>query len=668
MLRALGFGGDWVNLLMLCVNSVSYSILVNGEVAGQVRPTRGIRHGDPLSPYLFIICAEGFSTLLQMAEACRDIHGVRVARGAPAITHLFFADDSLLFFKASEREALKVKECLDVYSRASGQLINFEKSSAVYSSNTPSHVRAVVSELIGVPEAADLGRYLGLPSMLGRNKTAVFRYIESNVRARIGMWQNKLLSRAGKEVLLKSIAQALPIFTMSVFLLPMRVCDTLEKLYNRFWWGGGGQDRRGIHWLSWGRMCIPKSRGGLGFKKLHEFTMALLAKQGWRILINPESLVSRLLKARYFPTKDFMDAQLGCNPSFIWRSIHAGRKVLDLGVTRRVGDGMDTKIWGRGWLAGDSHVNLRTPCVEYLQDARVHGLLDGQGQWDLSILRDIFLEEDVPKILATPVSSQFRDSWRWVGDVRGCYTVKNGYRRLTEEASSQNTADGFQAWNALWSAPIPPKVKNFLWRCALNILPVRDNLRIKMGSKNVLQGRNFFEFLSTVIGNATVDVVMHAAAVLWIVWSTRNDVVWKAVFGAGASFGIVVRDHGRRFIAAKSGWLNDVDDPYMAEAIGVREALTWLKAQDHSVIILESDCLNFCTAFNSVISDFSYVGLVVKQCVSIARDMGSVKVSHVKRSANRVAHALARVTVSLSDSGVWYGIPPICIENVLTQE
>ncbi|XP_019159715.1 PREDICTED: uncharacterized protein LOC109156333 [Ipomoea nil] len=380
-----------------------------------------------------------------MAEERGDIHGVRVARGPPAITHLFFAGDSLLFFRANEREALKVKECLDVYSWASGQLINFEKSNAVYSSNTPTHIRAVVSELIGVPEAADLGRYLGLPSMLGRNKTAVFRYIEGNVHARIGTWQNKLLSRSGKEVLLKSIAQALPIFTMSVFLLPLRVCDTLEKLYNRFWWGGGGPDRQGIHWLSWGRLCIPKSRGGLGFKKLHEFNIALLAKQGWRILIHPESLVSRLLKARYFPTKDFMDAQLGSNPSFIWRSIHAGRKVLDLGVARRVGDGIDMKIWGRGWLTDSSHVNLRSPCVEYLQEARVQGLLDGQGHWDLNILRDIFLEEDVPRILATPVNSQFRDSWHWVGDVRGCYTVKNGYRRLTEEADSQITSDRFHA-------------------------------------------------------------------------------------------------------------------------------------------------------------------------------------------------------------------------------
>ncbi|XP_019182510.1 PREDICTED: uncharacterized protein LOC109177579 [Ipomoea nil] len=162
--------------------------------------------------------------------------------------------------------------------------------------------------------------------------------------------------------------------------------------------------------------------------------------------------------------------------------------------------------------------------------------------------------------------------------------------------------------------------------------------------------------------------------------STRPPVEWippprntikcnvdAAVSGNGASFGIVVRDHDGRFVAAKCGRLVGEEDPYMAEVLGAKEALAWLKMQHHSNIILESDCLNFCNAFNSCISDHSCVGLVVKQCLSIAKDIGNVSVSHVKRSANRVARELARATVSMSVSGVWTGIPPSCIASLLSQ-
>ncbi|XP_019178318.1 PREDICTED: uncharacterized protein LOC109173534 [Ipomoea nil] len=114
----------------------------------------------------------------------------------------------------------------------------------------------------------------------------------------------------------------------------------------------------------------------------------------------------------------------------------------------------------------------------------------------------------------------------------------------------------------------------------------------------------------------------------------------------GASYGAVVRDHAGDFVAAKSGRIEGIVDPYMAEAIGVREMLSWLKEQHHRSIIIESDCLSFCNAFNSRSFDLSYVGLIVKQCVLIARDIGDVSITHVRRSANCVAHELARATGS----------------------
>lgn len=119
MLRKLGFAETIVKKIMLCVTTGKYNILINGELAGPVIPTRGLRQGDPLSPYLFIMCAEGLSCLLSETERNGGMHGCRVARAAPPITHLFFTDDSLLFFKANKEEAEAVKECLRKYDRVS---------------------------------------------------------------------------------------------------------------------------------------------------------------------------------------------------------------------------------------------------------------------------------------------------------------------------------------------------------------------------------------------------------------------------------------------------------------------------------------------------------------------------------------------------------------------
>ncbi|XP_019159994.1 PREDICTED: uncharacterized protein LOC109156596 [Ipomoea nil] len=270
-------------------------------------------HGDSgreilLSPYLFIICAEGLSMLLQKAQMEGAIHGCRVARGAPSMSHLFFADDSLLFFKANIQEASVIKQCLIRYEKLSGQMVNFDTSSICFSRNTQEVIRMEVAACLEVEQATNFGKYLGLPSFVGRNKRVVFSYVEDKIRQRIGSWNKKLLSQAGKEILLKSVAQSMPIFSMSVFLLPETVCMSIGRIINRYWWGCGTE--RGIHWKAWDKLCIPKKYGGLSFKDLRAFNLAMLGKQAWRLLTNPTTLAARIYKARYYPTTSFIDAKV----------------------------------------------------------------------------------------------------------------------------------------------------------------------------------------------------------------------------------------------------------------------------------------------------------------------------------------------------------------------
>ncbi|XP_019159672.1 PREDICTED: uncharacterized protein LOC109156273 [Ipomoea nil] len=342
MLLALGFDGRWVELIMLCVTSVSYSVFVNGARSEQINPTRGLRQGDPLSPYLFIICAEGLSLFLQQAQLRGEIHGCRVARGAPSISHLFFADDSLLLFKANVQEAEVIKHCLSVYEEMSGQAVNYHKSSICYSKNTRDDDREEVANILGVVQAPNFGKYLGLPSFVGRNRKAAFSYIEDKFRQRMGHGTRSYYRR--------------------------------QRTMNRYWWRS--KDDQGIHWKVWDKLCIPKKYGGLGFKELRAFNLAMLGKQAWRFLTKPESLVSRVYKARYYPKGSFFGAHLGNNPSFCWRSIMAAQELICGGVRCRIGDGKSTLIWDHLWLHDEHNAKIITGKPPQLAQATVMGLMD----------------------------------------------------------------------------------------------------------------------------------------------------------------------------------------------------------------------------------------------------------------------------------------------------
>ena len=177
----MGFPKVWVDRVMSCVSSPSFSVLINGKPYGLIHPSRGIRQGDPLSPYLFLLCAEGFTSLLQKAELDGIIHGVYICRRAPSISHLLFADDSLLFCQAKDRETKAVMEILKLYADASGQCINMDKSSVYFSRNTSLQQRDVIKALLGVSEVDRFESYLGLPTLVGRKKYHTFSFIKDRV-------------------------------------------------------------------------------------------------------------------------------------------------------------------------------------------------------------------------------------------------------------------------------------------------------------------------------------------------------------------------------------------------------------------------------------------------------------------------------------------------------
>ena len=157
-------------------------------------------------------------------------------------------------------------------------------------------------------------------------------------------WKEKSFSRGGKKVFIKSVAQAIPSYVMSCFMMPKGLCEDIEQVMCKFWWGDG-TERRKIHWMKWSKMCVAKDRGGMGFRDMECFNVAMLARQGWRLLQHPDSLLARMLKARYYPRIGFMEAGTGYRPSYAWQSVLRGREALDKGLRWSVGNGDIIHVW-----------------------------------------------------------------------------------------------------------------------------------------------------------------------------------------------------------------------------------------------------------------------------------------------------------------------------------
>jgi hypothetical protein len=225
----MGFGRKWIEMIMMCVKSANFEILVNGIPTGRIYPSRGIRQGDPISPYLFLLCAEALSTLLTKADRRGELTGAPTSKKGPRLNHLFFADDSLLFCKATPYHWRKLTALLNSYEKASGQRLNQAKTSIFFSRNTTINVQQEILKMAGIPSTQRYDKYLGLPALVGRSRNQAFKSIKERIWKRLNDWKLKFLSQAGKEILLKAVIQAIPTYNMSIFLLPKGLCADINS-------------------------------------------------------------------------------------------------------------------------------------------------------------------------------------------------------------------------------------------------------------------------------------------------------------------------------------------------------------------------------------------------------------------------------------------------------
>lgn len=199
---------------MSCVQSVLFLVLINGQPSPKYSHTYGLREGDPLSPFLFILCDEGLSTMFRQVELGNHIHGLPFGSRSLQVVHLMFSNDYLIFSRANTSKATYIKSILQRYEGLSGQRVNFTKSTLMLSRNFQWPERERIKHILGVKEGSLEGMYLGMPIHFGRRIALLFQFILERIWKRLSGWKDKILIAKGKETLIKAVIQAIPLYIM----------------------------------------------------------------------------------------------------------------------------------------------------------------------------------------------------------------------------------------------------------------------------------------------------------------------------------------------------------------------------------------------------------------------------------------------------------------------
>ncbi|XP_021848080.2 uncharacterized protein [Spinacia oleracea] len=474
-LSKFGFPPSWVNIIRQCVSTVSYQVLVNGEPTRSFQPRCGLRQGDPLSPYLFVLCMEVFSALLRRAEQARLLQGISVCRGAPSVSHLFFADDALLFFRVSPDACNQVVSVLSKFSAISGQIINHQKSFVKFSPNTPQDYRDFLAASLSLGQRLSLGPYLGVPVDIGRSRCSAFFGLVDIIARKLANFSSRNLSAAAKLVVINSVLVASITHVLSVFLIPKSICERIDSLCLRFWWRSSDSSR-GMSLAPSSIIHLPKGMGGLGVRKTATFNHALLAKSAWRIFHHPQLLLSRIYKVRYPSLAIHPPSVCVSRPSWGFRSLAQGFQVLGQGIAWKPGAGTSIKILQDVWVSSEL-VAFKASAIGSDCPTHVSSLLDPRSYaWNVSVVRRLFTDAISSQILALERPTALLDDvmyWKFTLD--GRFSVRSAYAMLLRQShnvASEVSTPSASWWKRFWGLDILPRFKVFLWKLFRNALPL----------------------------------------------------------------------------------------------------------------------------------------------------------------------------------------------------
>ncbi|XP_010484806.1 PREDICTED: uncharacterized protein LOC104763089 [Camelina sativa] len=586
-LKVAGLSTEWRNWILQCVVGPSMTVLWNGEKTIPFTPSRGLRQGDPLSPYLFVMCLERLCHLIEISVNSKEWKPISLSRGGPKLSHICFADDLILFAEAYAAQIRIIRKVMESFCVASGQ--------------------------------KDLGKYLGMPILHKRIKKETFRQVIERVNSRLSGWKGRFLSFAERLTLTKAVLSSIPVHAMSTISLPKHTLNKLDQISKSFLWGSTLAKRK-QHLVAWSRSSM----------------WARVFRSKYRVG-DPHDKSWLVVKSHWSST--WRSVSIGL------------REVVMPGLSWIIGDGREIRFWLDKWLANKPLIDMLVgePPVGYENVRACEAWRNGMGWSDSLILR--YLTDCAKLQLRAVVIDNVTgasDRLSWGGSLDGRFSVQSAYAVLTRNdkprqdmtlfsrgygrSKLQNVClgDNVEQEGYSWATQFVVVIWwAWKWRCG-NIFESTARCRDRVGGRvRPNRGMRMIAWSPPSVGwvKLNTDGASHGNPGL-------------------ATAGGVLRDSDGAWIGGFAFNIGICTAP-LAELWGVYYGLYTAWEKGITRVELEVDSELVVGFLTTVIEDSHPLSFLVRLCYDfISRDW-IVRIGHMYREANRLADGLANYALLL---------------------
>lgn len=510
------FPHRWIGWIKQVVEGGRVGINLNGTPGEYFRTYKGLRQGDPLSPLLFNIVTDALGTMLKNARDRGHIKGVIPHLVEGGLTHLQYADDTVIMMDRDDDSITNTKLLLYCFEMMPGLQINYDKSE-VFVIGTTQADQIEVAKIFNCKVGTFPMTYIGIPISSEPVRLTDLMFVRVKIRKRLSTWQCRYLSYGGKTVLMDSSLSSIPIYTMGFYLLPEILHENIDTDTANFFWHGI-EGKRKYHMVKWEAMSTPREWGGLGCLETRTMNKCLLGKWIYKIEKGDTYPCTTLLRKKYLGDRGFYNSNPNGGSQF-WKGLHEIKDEFSQGLKYILGDGKKIRFWIDVWIGECplkiTYDNIFKICEQ--QNATIREIFDGSN-WNLTFRRNYGPREmmEWDELLQDLKDVRLKDepdNIRWMLESSGKYTVRSLYKHLLNPGARYSAMTGF------WEAKIPLKVKVFLWLLNKDIIQATEQLK-----KKNWKGSDRCKMCG--LTETPSHVIFQCAPVKWLWWELKECIGW----------------------------------------------------------------------------------------------------------------------------------------------